>query len=291
MSGPSELAEIARANGLQRIGSRPGLRSYLRDVWAHRAFVTAYAKAKVQASHRRRRLGGLWQVLDPLLTMAFYWVMFGVLLGARGSVDNYIGFLATGVFTFAFIRQSFNAGAKSIGGNSGLISGMPFPTAVLPVIEVMRQVRIFAFSLPIMIAVLLLTGERPRWDWLLSIAAVALVIPFALGGALLLARLIGSGRDASALLPYALRVWGFASGVMLPIADRLITLDVPAPLVFVAEFNPGAVYLTIMRDSLLGAYDSPGGAWNWLAAVMWSVAVLVVGVVAFWWNEGRRDRD
>jgi len=119
--------------------------------------------------------------MDPVLTMALYWFLFGFLMGGRGSVENYTGFLAAGVFTFALIRQSVTAGSRSISGNEGLVRSIHFPRAVLPIAVVMKQLRVFYYALPIMIVILLITGEPITWQWLLAPVALLLIVMFSMG--------------------------------------------------------------------------------------------------------------
>lgn len=285
------VAERAREAGLARVGQRPPLHAYLGGLWQRREFVWAYARAKTQAGYRTRRLGPLWELLDPLVTMATYWLLFGLLLGARASVPNYLGFLAVGVFTFAVIRRSIQSGSRSVSANRGLVTSLPIPAVILPTAAVAQQVRAFAVSLPVLVLVLLLTGEPITWSWLLAPVAIALIVPFAWGSALLLARWVSHTSDIGGVLPLVLRLWGLASGVMFPVAERAARLDAPAWIENLLIYNPGAVYLAIMRDALLPSYDSPGGAGNWFAAVLWSVIAIAAGLIVFWRGEGTYGRD
>ena len=284
-------AERARAAGLTIVGRRPTMASYLGSLWSRRPFVWTYARARTQAGYRGRRLGPLWELLDPLVTMATYWLLFGVLLGARASVPNYLAFLAVGVFTFAIIRRSIQTGSRTIATNRGLLSSLPIPAAILPTAAVVQQVRAFLFSLPVLILVLLVSGESASWTWLLAPAALALIVPFAWGSALLIARWVSHTSDVGGLLPLVLRLWGLASGVMFPVAERAAQLNAPTWLEGLLIYNPGAVYLAVMRDAFLPDYVSPGGMTNWIAAAMWAVAMLTIGLVVFWRGEGTYGRD
>lgn len=284
-------AERARDAGLVRVGQRPGLGGYLAGLWRRREFVSAYARAKTQAGYRTRRLGPLWELLDPVVTMATYWLLFGLLLGARASVPNYLGFLAVGVFTFAVIRRSLQSGSRSVSANRGLVTSLPIPAIILPTAAVAQQVRAFAVSLPVLVVLLVLTGESVTWSWLLAPVVIALIVPFAWGAALLLARWVSHTADIGGALPLVLRLWGLASGVMFPVAERAAQLNAPAWIENALIFNPGAVYLAIMRDAVLPSYDSPGGVWNWVAAVAWSVIAVGVGLLVFWRGEGTYGRD
>jgi teichoic acid transport system permease protein len=78
---------------------------------------------------------------------------------------------------------------------------------------------------------------------------------------------------------------------MFPITERVSELDLPTWVEYVLVYNPGAVYLAVMRDALLAGYTPPGGIANWVAAVVWSLIAATVGVVVFWRGEGTYGRD
>lgn len=285
-----DAAQLAADAGLERVNTRPPFFAYLKSLWERRAFMWAFAKANVDKQKTKSRLGQFWQVMDPVLTMALYWFLFGFLMGGRGSVENYIGFLAAGVFSFALIRQSITAGSKSISTNEGLIRSIHFPRALLPLAVVAQNLRVFMFSIPIMIIILLVTGEPITWQWLLAPVAIVLILMFSTGMAMIMARVVGTVTDVSEILPLILRVWGYMSGVMIPIADRLNRLGVPPWATFLIEINPGTVYLNCMRDALMDSYYSPGGALNWLLAVGWAVVILPLGLWFFWRGEEKYGR-
>ena len=272
------------------MNSRPPFLSYCKSLWQRRTFIRAFAKASVDKQNTKSRLGQFWQVMDPILTMALYWFLFGFLLGGRGSVENYTGFLAVGVFTFALIRQSITAGSRSISGNEGLIRSIHFPRAVLPLAVVGKQLRVFYFAIPIMLIILIITGEPITWQWLLAPAVLVLIVMFSTGMALIMARIVATVQDISEVLPYLLRIWGYMSGVMIPIADRLQRLDVAPWAVFIIEVNPGTVYLNCMRDALMSSYFSPGGLTNWWLAIGWALFTLPFGLWFFWRAEDRYGR-
>ena len=270
---------------MQRVNSRPPFFAYLKSLWERRSFMWAFAKANVDKQKTKSRLGQFWQVMDPVFTMCLYWFLFGFLLGGRGSVANYFGFLAAGVFAFALIRQSITAGSRAISNNEGLIRSIHFPRALLPLAVVAQNFRVYLFSIPIMLFVILVTGEPITWQWLLAPVGLLLILMFSTGIAMIMARVVANAPDLSEVLPLFLRVWGYLSGVMIPIADRLNRLSVPPWAVLIIEINPGTVYLNCMRDALINTYDSPGGALNWVLAVAWAVVMLPLGLWIFWRGE------
>lgn len=289
MEQPS-LSRAASAAGLHEVGGRPSFLHYLADTYRLNGFIRIYARAREATGNRRTRLGFAWNLLDPALTMAVYWILFGLLLQARASVPNYLGFLAIGVFVFALVRRSLQMGARSVSGNQGFIRSLPMPAAVFPVTAVVQQLRAFLLSVPVLLVILIATGERPSITWLLFPVVIVVMIPFCLGAALLLGRWVHGAPDVGGILPLVLRLWGLLSGVMIPVTDRLAKIDAPPWLTGLVEVNPPTVFLTLARGTLLSA-DVVPGIDTWGLAAAWSAGLLIVGSVVFWRGEGGYARD
>jgi teichoic acid transport system permease protein len=141
-------ADLAARHGLTVSGARPPLPEYVRQLWGRRHFIVAFSRAKLMAQYSRARLGQLWQVLTPLLNAFVYYLIFGWLIGARGDMDDkeYVPFLVTGVFVFAFTQSSIMSGTKSIANNLGLVRALHFPRASLPIAFCLQQLQQLLFS-------------------------------------------------------------------------------------------------------------------------------------------------
>src|SRR5262249_20928124 len=101
VAGPQSstaAAELAARHGLHLAGARPSIPKYIRQLWAYRHFITAYATGRLVAQFSEARLGRIWQVLNPLTNAAVYFLIFGVVLNTRHGIPNFIAYLCTGVF-------------------------------------------------------------------------------------------------------------------------------------------------------------------------------------------------
>jgi teichoic acid transport system permease protein len=288
-----EGAALADELGLQRIGVRPPLRRYLQALWARRQFTWTMATSHARARNFNNYLGQLWNILNPLLWSAVYFLAFGLLLGARGGMDTqtYVAFLVTGVFMFRFISSAMMVGAKSISGNISLVRSLHFPRAVLPISSVLTEVVVLLPALVVLCLIVLVTGQGPSWAWLLFPLATLLIWMFSTGLALIIARLVADVRDLSNLLPFITRLLLYTSGVFYSIErfrdsfyDNGIGWLYP-----VAENQPVAVYLTLARSTLMDDMSSDGRVW--LLGGGYAVIFLVGGFLYFWRAEERYGRD
>ncbi|MBJ7907672.1 ABC transporter permease [Streptomyces sp. NPDC004549] len=283
--------QLAAKYGLAVSGARPSLVEYVRQLWGRRHFILAFSQAKLTAQYSQAKLGQLWQVATPLLNAAVYYFIFGLILHAsRGmSHDVYIPFLVTGVFVFTFTQSSIMSGVRAISGNLGLVRALHFPRAALPISFSLQQLQQLLFSMIVMFLVAIGFGNYPRLSWLLIVPVLVLQFLFNTGIALIVARMGAKTPDLAQLMPFILRTWMYASGVMFSINHMLA--GKPEWIVRVLQANPAAVYMDLMRFALIdgyGASNLPPHVWG--LAAFWAVVIFGGGFVYFWKAEERYGR-
>ncbi len=284
-------ARLAAKYGLSVSGARPSLGEYVRQLWGRRHFILAFSQAKLTAQYSQAKLGQLWQVATPLLNALVYFMIFGLILNAgRGMPkDVYIPFLVTGVFVFTFTQSSAMAGVRAISGNLGLVRALHFPRASLPISFALQQLQQLLASMVVMFAVVIGFGSYPSLSWLLALPALVLQFLFNMGLALIVARMGAKTPDLAQLMPFIMRTWMYASGVMFSIPIMLE--DKPAWLADVLQWNPAAVYMDLIRFALIDGYGSENLPPHvWAAALGWAVLLAVGGFVYFWKAEERYGR-
>ncbi|MFD5336226.1 ABC transporter permease [Streptomyces hawaiiensis] len=278
-----DLAALAARHGLTVSGARPSLPEYLRRLWARRHFITAFATAKLTAQYSQAKLGQVWQVMTPLLNAAVYYFIFGVLLGTKHGVPDYIPFLVTGVFIWTFTQSSIMAGTRAISGNLGLVRALHFPRAALPISFCLQQLQQLLFSMGALVVILLCFGVPVSASWLLALPALFLQFTFNAGVSMVMARMGARTPDIAQLMPFVLRTWMYVSGVMWSI-DKLAQKDsLPHVVTLALAANPAAVYIDLMRFSLIDSFHaSQLPAHVWALAAGWALVAGVGGFIYFW---------
>ena len=320
---PAEpLAELAARYRLRPSAARPGVFAYARQLWERRHFIVGFATARNVAMYTEARLGQLWQVLTPLLNAAVYYLIFGIILGTNRGVPNFLGFLITGIFIFNFTQRAFITTSRVMPDSLPLIRALPFPRACLPIGYVLIELEQLAMAMIVLTAIVLASGEPLTWYWLFAIPALALQGVFNVGMGLFLARLGAGADDFSQLLPFLVRTWMYASGVMFSI-QTIGSLRNHPTLTYLLQINPAAVFIGLVRNAVLQSqrlawpgskpYDAANcalyhtgkkayleysaychgtipmsGLWLW--GIGWAVVALLVGFVFFWEAETRYGR-
>ncbi|MFF8840604.1 ABC transporter permease [Streptomyces sp. NPDC015130] len=279
----TDLRALALRHGLTVSGARPSLPAYVRQLWSRRDFIAAFATARLTAQYSQARLGQVWQVMTPLLNAAVYYAIFGVLMNAEHGVPDYVPFLLTGIFVWTFTSDTVLAGTRAISGNLGLVRALHFPRASLPISLVLQQLQQLLLSLTALVVILACCGEFPARSWLLAVPALLCQALFNTGVALALARLAARTPDISQLMPFVLRTWLYASGVMWSIQNLASSGRFPDAVVLVLRCNPAAVYIDLMRFALIESYTAAQLPPHvWALAVGWALLAFSGGFIWFW---------
>ncbi|MDG9690317.1 ABC transporter permease [Streptomyces mutabilis] len=279
-----DLAALAARHGLTVSGARPSLPQYVRQLWARRHFITAFATAKLTAQYSQAKLGQVWQVMTPLLNAAVYYFIFGVLMNTSRGVEDFVPFLVTGVFVWTFTQSSIMAGTKAISGNLGLVRALHFPRAALPVSFCLQQLQQLLFSMAALVVILLAFGVPPAPSWVLAVPALVLQFLFNAGVSLFMARVGSKIPDAAQLMPFLLRTWMYASGVMFSI-DHMTGPDsgLPSWVGTVLQLNPAVVYIDLMRFALIDTFHASHLPPHvWALALGWALVAGIGGFIYFW---------
>jgi len=284
-------AQLAQRYGLRVAGERPPLREYARRLWAYRHFITTYSRAKAASALSNTQLGQLWQVLTPLTNAAVYYLIFGVIVATNRNMTNFIAYLCTGVFIFMFTQTAVQNGTNAITGNLGLIRALQFPRAALPITVTLVQLQQLLMSMAVLAVIVLLTGEPLTFRWLLIAPMLLLQTIFNIGLTMVMARLGSKVTDLRQVMPFVMRTWLYASGVLYPVA--LFRQHLPHWAANVLEWNPPLVFIELARYSLLESNQAnlvTSPTRLWFMALAWAVVMGVGGFVYFWRGEEEYGR-
>ncbi len=286
-------AAVADAHGLLRVGRRDPLPLYVSKLWRRRSFAWQLSRARVGARNQEDALGSLWTILRPLLLVGVYFLVFGLILGARKGMEPYISMLACGVLMFQYTNQSITNGAKAVTGNMPLVRAIRFPRAVLPLSTVLTE-SIQAIPLyGVMVATCVLQIHRLSWEVFLLVPIFVLQTMFNVGGAMVVARLTSRVNDVAQIVPFFVRLWMYLSGVFFTIGTfhdqqyaRWLTVN---PLFDFISMARGAVVYSaepVIRTTVDGAltpvHRVPFEWQYWGPGLAWAVVALVAGFIFFY---------
>ena len=269
--------------GLRDVHIPSGLRPYVAAMWSRRSYVWYVARSTLREKQMNSVLGNIWHLLNPLLQIAVYYVIFGVVLEVDRGVDNFITFLAIGTLAYTFCQRSTLSGAGSIVKNLGLVRAVEFPRSVLPFTSTLTETLSMLPSLLVIGVVAVVTGETPSPRWLLLIPVMGVLAVFNLGTALFAARATSVVRDVEQILPFVFRILLYASGVLFSAAEFA-----EGSYRWFFTLNPVYAFLTIARWTILGSDVSLSLL---LSAGIWTVVLTVTGFLWFRAGEASYGRS
>jgi teichoic acid transport system permease protein len=249
------LAALAAEYGLTPSAQRAPIGKYLHELARRWSFIMGFATARNIAMYTEAKLGQLWQVLAPLLNAGVYFLIFGLIIkNVSRGVPDYLAFLVTGVFVFSFTQRTFISTSKVITDSLPLIRALQFPRASLPLAYVMIELQQMLLSMGVLFVLVLLEGEPLTWHWLLVVPALALLIMFNAGIGLFAARTGARVNDFAQLLPFLMRTWLYVSGVIYSV-QQVVAQHAQhyGWATTVLQANPAAIYITLVRNSLLNS--------------------------------------
>jgi len=268
-------------DALMPVGRPAGLSGYLADVWRRREFALRVPLLDLKAEHRTTALGNVWHLADPILLMLVYWLVFGVVLGvAREGIDNYVAYLAAGIFPFYYSRKAISTASRALVRNENLIRSIAFPRAILPISSFVTETLAFLPGAVVMFAAILLTGETPNSRWLLAPLVFVLQAVFTQGACFAIARATYRYRDLYNTLPFMFRLLFYGSAILYNHNSYERFVSGYRHLAF--DLNPFFGIVACYRWVLLG-YEMSTTAL--VASLTWAVLALVGGLLWFWRGE------
>lgn len=257
------------------VNAQPPVATYLREIWDRREYLARVPLDDLRAQNFNTVLGNVWHLLNPTLQIGVYYLVFGVLLGTDRGIDNFLTFLAAGVFTYQFTQKSATRGASAITGNEGLIRSIRFPRAILPLTTAITELFAYLPALLVLYVVALATGEPIRATWVLvPLLIVPVQLLFNLGLAFFTARAADLFRDVQNLLPFVFRIVFYLSGILYSVEARVET----PRLRTLFTLNPIYAFASLVRSAVLGLPLNVAHIWS---ALGWTTALLLLGFLWF----------
>lgn len=202
-----------------------------------------------KATFQGHYLGLAWQILNPLIQIGIYYLIFGVGVNGGRDVDGvpFIAWMLIGISCWFFINSSITGCSKSIYQQIGMVSKMKFPVSTLPAINIASNLSSFFVMLGVSIIILLFFGIYPTIYWLQFFYYFFCLIVFLFFFGLLNATISTLVRDYHTILQSVLRILFFLSGAVWNIEER----NFPDFFIHILELNPIFYIISGFRDTFL----------------------------------------
>jgi len=245
----------------------------LRDLWRYRELLYFLVWRDIKVRYKQTLVGATWAIIQPLMTMVIFSIVFGRLAGIPSDGVAYPVFVFTALLPWQLFANSLAQSANSLVNNQNLITKVYFPRLIVPTASVLAGLVDFAIASVVLGGMMAFYGIAPSWAALTLPLFVGLAVATALAVGLWLSALNVRYRDIRHTIPFLTQFWMFASPVVYPASQ------VPAKWRLLYGLNPMVGVVEGFRWALLGKVGPPGMEVFVSAAVV--VALLAGGVVYF----------
>lgn len=235
------------------------------DLVRYRELFANLFRRDFQAKYKGSALGVLWSLLNPLVLLGVYLLVFGVVF--TNTTPHYPVYVLSGLACWTFFATSLQTSARSLIDAADLIKKVRFPRQLVALSMVGTQAVTYAVLVGILIVLsLILLPDARAWVWL-AVPLAALFLLEVVGIALIAACLNVLFRDVEHVVTAALLPWFFVTPIIWNNATLGARADRHQTLLGVLHWvNPVAPPIFAIRDAI----------WSGHAPHVWDVVYLVV---------------
>ncbi len=253
----------------------------IRSLWSARSLVAVMVRRELAARHAGTAVGVLWPYIQPLLTIAAYYLVFDIVFSMRlgeGVSNHAVGtFLIVGALPWMAFCDAIARGMGSLLEAGSLLQKNPLPPVIFPVRSVLASSVIFG-PLMLLIALCYTPVHHLQWGVLALLPLMVLQLLMTTLLAYALAIFAAALRDAVQLVGFALSVGIYLTPILFPITMF------PQEWRWLLWFNPMASYVLGYQSALLQG--------QWPALQVWVVSFVWIALLAVVLNVlVRRSRD
>jgi len=260
----------------------------LRELLGYRELIENLVVRDLKVRYKHSVLGFLWSLVNPLLLMTVFTIVFTIML-PNLTIPKFPVFVLCALLPWNFFNTSVMGALNSIIHNGHLIKKVYFPREILPISSVLSNFVNFLLALPVLLLFVLIF-HVPLTIWLIYLPLImAVQVAFTIGIALILATLNVFYRDTGVIMEVVMQAWFFLTPVfypaeLLPEWKTLWGLALPVRrLTYI--LNPMASIIASYRSVLYGFTNgSPptAPAFDFFSrTIVTSLICLVVGYAFF----------
>lgn len=244
----------------------------IKEVIKYRDTLFFLTKKNLTAKYKRSFLGFMWSLLNPILMMIVYSLVFSSIL--IRNVESFPIFLFIGIMSWRVFSTSITTCSMSIVMGSNLVTKIYFPRIILPLSHILVEVINYFLTVPIIIVMILLFSSIPlNWYFLLFIPILFIEVMFVTGLSLIVAAITVFFRDVQHILTIILLMWFYLSGVIYPF--DMLSEKIQSILIF----NPLVHFILLFRDIFY--YSQLPNFSTMLILTGVSLVTLVIGLMVF----------
>jgi lipopolysaccharide transport system permease protein len=271
---PHAVRDVAPAPAAERslvlvIERKRALGLELRDLWAHRELFYFLAWRDVKVRYKQTVLGASWAILQPLISMVVFTLLFGRLARVPSEGEPYAIFSYAGLLAWNFFTTALTNSSNSLVNSTNLITKVYFPRLLVPTAAVGAALVDVAIASIMLFAIMPIYGVGFHVSLLMLLPLVMLTALTASALGIWTSAVNVKYRDVRYALPFAIQMLMFLTPVIYPVSF------LPARWRWLLRLNPLSGVIEGFRDAV---FNRP---FNWIGLAISAgvTAVLLLAAV------------
>jgi lipopolysaccharide transport system permease protein len=224
----------------------------LRELWSYRELLYFLTLRDIKVRYRQSLLGVLWAILQPVLTVALFTVVFGHVAKVSTQGVPYPIFSYSAMLPWLLFATSIQLATPTLVTHAPLITKVYFPRIFIAVSPVLAGVVDFALGFVVLAVLMAYYGIGPDPYGVVALLPLFLVaLATTTGVAAWLSALNVKYRDIRFAVPFLVQLWFFATPVVYSIAN------LKQPWQTLYALNPLTGVVETFRWALAGAQQPP----------------------------------
>jgi lipopolysaccharide transport system permease protein len=269
---PVTLIRPVRRSGIPNFG----------ELWRARDLALILAWRDVKVRYKQSLIGIAWAVLQPLLTMVVFTLIFGKFANLPAQGLPYPVFSMLNLVAWGFLAAVFTLTSGCVLANRMLVQKVHFPLLVLPLACILVPLVDFAFSFTVGLGITLWYDVPIQSTIFLAPLFLLMLGATGIGLGSFLAVINVRYRDVPYAVPFLVQLWLFASGVIYAASA------IPEKYLNIASLNPAVGAITGFRWAVVG---TPPPTTTMLLLGLTTTVVVFVGGLWFYRRTESRFAD
>jgi lipopolysaccharide transport system permease protein len=246
----------------------------LRELWEHRWLILTLTARHIQVRYAQTLLGIGWAIVQPVISVAIFTVIFSRFAGIPSEGKPYHIFALAATVPWIYVSTAVSGASSSLSASSAMLTKVYFPRLALPISYVLSGLLDFIVGFVLLLSMLFWYGITPLAVSVIAIPWLVLAMVLtATGISCTLAALDVQYRDVKHVVPFLLQAWMYTSPIVYPMSL------VPETYRDAYALNPMAGIIEAFRAVLLGTGEVNWGLIGQSLAV--SCALCLMGIAIF----------
>lgn len=223
-----------------------------KELFQSRELIWKLAKNDFKKRYAGSYLGFLWALIQPVVTVVMYWLVFDVIFNTRsemvasGVEVPYVLFLTSGLVPWFYFSEAITNGTNALLEYSYLVKKVVFNISILPIIKLIAATFIHLFFLCVLLIVAAFYGYYPNLYTLQVFYYSFCMFVLVLAMSYCTCAVVVFFRDLGQIINIGLQVGMWATPILWNIGmitdDKLITIVKLNPLVYIVNGYRNAIY-------------------------------------------------